>query len=468
MPTNPPRTRPNLLHEIATLPILVFATLALQSPEIRAQESDSASRPNIVLIMADDLGYGDLGCFGQQRIATPNIDRLAAEGMRLTDHYAGHTVCRPSRLVLLTGRHTGHTAISNNAPLVLKPGERTVTSLLETAGYATGGVGKWALGKPGTTGVPSKQGFDFWFGYLDQGEAHNFYPEELWRSTRESGEVAVSLPGNVVGKQPRVSIRRETWSHDVMTDEALEFVRHHAEGPFLLQCHYTVPHANNEGGRATGDGMEVPDYGRYAQEDWPNTEKGFAAMIDRLDRDVGRLVDLLKERGIEQRTLVIFTSDNGPHQEGGHRMEFFDSNGPLRGFKRDLYDGGIRVPTIAWWPGTIEAGTTSNHPSGFQDFLPTACELAGIEPPGDIDGISYLPTLLGREQPSHEYLYWQVDDEKSAVRQGSWKAVVPGRRQSLELYDLSKDVGEQRNVAGDHPAIVERMQAIIDGVRSGQ
>lgn len=450
------------------LPRLLLATIVLQVLATRSSALDAPTRPNIVYVMADDLGYGDLGCYGQKRIKTPNIDRLAAKGMRFTDHYAGHTVCRPSRIVLLTGRHTGHTPISSNAQYMLQPGERTVTSLLHEAGYATGGIGKWAVGRPGTTGVPSKQGFDFWFGFLDQSEAHNHYPEVLWRSTPNAGEVSVPLPGNKVGKQKRVSVQRETWSHDVMTDEALEFIRHHADEPFLLQCHYTVPHANNEGGRATGNGMEVPDFGPYADEDWPATEKGFAAMVHYLDRDVGRIVELLKELDIEKRTLLIFTSDNGPHSEGGHKHQYFDSNGPLRGFKRDLYDGGIRVPFVAWWPGTIEAGTTSDHPSAFQDFLPTACELAGIEPPKDIDGISYVPTLLGKEQPRHDFLYWQDAANKSAVRKDDWKAVIPGKGKPLELYDLSQDVGEETNIAKEHPEIAAKMQRIIDNVRAAE
>ncbi len=449
------------LRHLRPTPLLLFVLLAWTADAV------SAERPNIVYVMADDLGYGDLGCFGQKRIKTPNIDRLAAEGMRLTDHYAGHTVCRPSRIVLLTGKHTGHTPISSNAQYMLKEGERTVTSLMQKAGYATGGIGKWAVGRPKTTGVPSRQGFDFWFGFLDQSEAHNHYPEQLWRSTKE-GEFPVPLTGNKVGKQKRVSVSRETWSHDVMTDEALEFIRHHADEPFLLQCHYTVPHANNEGGRATGDGMEVPDYGPYAHEDWPNTEKGFAAMLHYLDRDVGRIADLLKELDIDERTLVIVTSDNGPHSEGGHKHEYFNSNGPLRGYKRDLYDGGIRVPFVAWWPGTIEPGTSSDHPSGFQDFLPTCCELAGIEPPDDVDGISYVPTLLGKKQKPHDFLYWQVSDQKTAVRKDDWKAVVPGKGKPLELYDLSKDVGESNDVAKDQPETVATMQRIIGDVRSGK
>jgi uncharacterized sulfatase len=446
---------------------VVVGSLLLQVVLVLSEhaQAEVPEKPNIIYIMADDLGYGDLGCYGQKVIKTPNIDRLAREGIRFTDHYSGHTVCRPSRLVLLTGRHSGHTAISANAPFKLQPGARTVTTLLKKAGYATGGVGKWALGGADSTGAPSKQGFDFWFGYLDQGNAHNFYPEYLWKN-----EKRFPLAGNVVGDKKRVSVKRTTYAHDLLTEEALEFIRANATRPFCLQAHYTIPHANNEGGRATGNGLEVPNPGIYANRDWPATEKGFAAMIGRLDGDVGRLVALLKELGIERKTLVIFTSDNGPHQEGGHKMEFFDSNGPLRGYKRDFYEGGIRVPMIACWPGQIRPGTVSNHPSAFWDFLPTACELAGVAVPQDIDGISYRAAMLGLDgQRRHEYLYWQAGLKgrlsKIAIRQGNWKGVRIGSDKPLELYNLATDIGEQKNLAAAEPAIVKRLDQLIQQVK---
>ncbi|MCP4814975.1 MAG: sulfatase-like hydrolase/transferase, partial [Planctomycetaceae bacterium] len=296
---------------------------------------------------------------------------------------------------------------------------------------------------------------------LDQGNAHNFYPEYLWKNGKK-----LPLDGNVIGDQKRVAVKRTTYSHDVMTDGALAFIRENAERPFFLQAHYTIPHANNEGGRATGNGLEVPNHGIYADRDWPATEKGFAAMMGRLDRDVGRITDLLAELGIERNTLLIFTSDNGPHQEGGHKMEYFDSNGSLRGYKRDLYEGGIRVPMIARWPGRIEAGSTSSHPSAFWDFLPTACELAGVAVPQDIDGISYRATLLGLEgQQRHEYLYWQAGSQqnpaKIAIRQGNWKGVKVGVGKPFELYDLATDIGEQKNLAKMHPAIVEQFKTWV-------
>lgn len=414
----------------------------------------SAERPNIIYIMADDLGYGDLGCFGQEVVKTPRIDQMASEGIRMTDHYSGHTVCRPSRLVLLTGKHSGNTAISSNSQYVLPEGAQTVTTLLKNAGYATGGIGKWALGHADSFGAPHRQGFDYWFGYLDQGNAHNYFPEYLWENGRK-----VSLPGNREGGQKRVSVDRQTWSHDLMTDAALKFIRDNSGGPFFLQAHYTIPHANNEGGRATGDGQEIPTWGQYADREWPTPEKGFAAMVTQLDADVGRILDLLKELNIDDNTIVFFTSDNGPHQEGNHKLEFFDSNGALRGYKRDLYEGGIRVPMVVRWPGKIKAGATSDHPSAFHDFLATACELAGVKIPDSTDGISYVPAMTGRKQESHRYLYWQFG-QKAAVRSDRWKAVLfgHGKGQRIELYDLETDIAEQKDLAKKHPEIAARLQ----------
>ena len=457
-PNTTVRRRRPTRGRLAAVVLAAVPSVALLS--MTAPGAEPPQKPNLVFILADDLGYGDLGCYGQETIATPNLDRLAAEGMRFTDHYAGSTVCRPSRLVLLTGYHTGHTPISSNAKYWLTPEDLTVTELLKRAGYATGGIGKWALGIPGSTGMPHKQHFDLWVGYLDQGEAHNYYPEYLWRNDRK-----LPLEGNVVGDEPRVSIRRTTYAHDVMTEAALEFIGRHAGRPFFLQAHYTIPHANNEGGRATGNGMEVPDHGVYQDRDWPDTEKGFAAMVARLDGDVGRIIALLRELGIEKKTLVLFSSDNGPHQEGGHKLEFFDSGGPLRGFKRDLYEGGIRVPMIAWWPGQVEPGSVSDHPSAFWDFLPTACELAGVNSPQGIDGISYLPELLGKPQKKHEHLYWQYQG-KEAVRKGRWKAVRLGPDKPVELYDLDADVGEQKDVAGEHPDVVAELERTMKQARS--
>ncbi|QDS96392.1 Arylsulfatase [Roseimaritima multifibrata] len=435
-----------------------------------AHAADSPGRlPNVIYIMTDDLGYGDLGCYGQQVVQTPNIDQLAADGLRFTDHYAGHTVCRPSRLVLWTGQHVGHTGLVGNASRSLTGSEATVAQLLKQKGYVTGGVGKWALGNVDSPadidnpGHPNNNGFDYWFGYMNQGNAHNYYPPYLWENKTQ-----VTLPGNELSTAPnargRVSAKKVTYSHDVMTEKALQFVRDHHQDPFLLHIHWTIPHANNEGGRVNQDGMEVPDYGIYADRDWPNPEKGFAAMMTRMDGDVGRLVGLLKELKIDEETLVIFTSDNGPHQEGNHDATFFQSSGPLTGIKRSMHEGGIRVPLIAKWPGKIAPGTTTDLPSAFWDFLPTACELAGASAPADTDGISYLPTLLGdhKNQQRHDYLYWGSSEGKTSVgvRSGDWK-LVKYRGGDWRLYNLAEDIGEQKNLAAKHPARVQEMLATL-------
>lgn len=429
-------------------------------------------RPNIIYIMVDDLGYGDLGCFGQQQIETPNLDRMAAEGMRFTDHYAGHTVCRPSRLVLWTGKHVGHTGLMGNRDRSLSGTEQTVAKCLQDAGYATGGVGKWALGNVDTPdeidndGHPNRNGFDYWFGYMNQGNAHNYYPEFLWENDQR-----IVQPGNELmadkAARGRVSKKRVTYSHDEMTDAALAFVQRNYRSPFLLHIHWTIPHANNEGGRVLKDGMEVPDYGIYAEKEWPSPEKGFAAMITRMDADVGRLFKLLNDLSIDENTLVIFTSDNGPHREGNHDHEFFDSNGELTGYKRSMHEGGIRVPMIARWPGTIPANTESDLPSAFWDYFPTACELAGASVPEGVDGISYLPTLLGQDarQKRHDYLYWASLEGATmiGVRKGQWKLVRYRKDRSgmpdWRLYNLKRDVSEQHDLAAEHP---DQVREIVD------
>lgn len=458
--------------------VVVAAVLLVLPVRLQAASRAEPARPNIIYIMVDDLGYGDLGCYGQKVIQTPNIDRLAAEGMKFTDHYAGHTVCRPSRLVLWLGQHVGHTGLTGNRPRSLTGKEQTVAKLLQASGYATGGVGKWALGNVNdpseidNPGHPNRNGFDYWFGYMNQSNAHNFYPTYLWENDRQ-----VVLPGNVIDTDPagrgRVSATRVSYSHDYMTDAALGFVKRHHRQPFLLHIHWTIPHANNEAGRVYGDGMEIPDYGIYGDRDWPNPEKGFAAMISRMDADVGRLMALLQELKIDENTLVIFTSDNGPHNEGKHSHEFFNSNGDLTGFKRSMHEGGIRVPMIARWPGHIQPGSTSEHPSGFYDFLPTACELAGVEPPEEIDGISYVPTLLGQsdQQKKHEYLYCASREGATSVgvRYDNWKLVQyrkgkkPNQRPAeWRLYDLSEDIGEKRNIAAEHPDLVQKILGLLE------
>ena len=467
------------------LTAMFCAMLLIPDPTATAAEAaTNAARPNIIYIMVDDLGYGDLGCYGQEVIQTPNLDRMAAEGIRLTDHYAGHTVCRPSRLALWMGQHVGHTGLTGNRSRSLTSTELTVAKVLKQAGYTTGGVGKWALGhvedpsEIHNAGHPNRNGFDYWFGYLNQSNAHNYYPTFLWENDKQ-----VPLPGNVIDPNPagrgRVSSQRVSYSHDFMTDAAFRFVRANKDNPFLLHIHWTIPHANNEGGRVLGDGMEIPDYGIYADKDWPNPEKGFAAMITHMDADVGRLFKLLKELQLDENTLVIFTSDNGPHNEGGHDHEYFNSNGPLKGLKRSMHEGGYRVPMIAHWPGKIAPNTKSDHPSGGYDFLATACELSGAGVPPGLDSISYLPTLLGQpdKQKKHEYLYCasQEGETSVGVRYNHWKLVQyrPSKnrkndtksltpdRPDWRLYDLSIDIGEEHNIAASHPEIVEKILAFL-------
>ncbi len=383
----------------------------------------SEARPNIIFIMADDLGYGDLGSYGQKTMKTPHLDRFASQGMRFTDVYAGSTVCAPSRCSLMTGMHMGHARIRGNSPLPLRPEDLTVTEVLKKAGYRTAMFGKWGLGGPTTPGRPMLKGFDEFFGYLSQVHAHNYYPEHLWDNGLER-----FLRGNS-GR------RYEVYSHDLFTERALEFLERNRQGPFFLYLPYTIPHANNELGRASGDGMEVPDYGSFADQDWPAPEKGMAAMVERLDRDIGSIMAKLKELGLDDNTVVFFTSDNGPHREGGHDPDFFDSRGPLRGIKRDLYEGGIRVPMLVRHPGKIKAGTVSDHVWAFWDFLPTAAELAGVAGPSGIDGISVAPTLLGKPgQKQHEYLYWEFFERgyKQAVRMGGAGRACGSARNSLK------------------------------------
>ncbi|KAA3611511.1 MAG: N-acetylgalactosamine-6-sulfatase [Planctomycetota bacterium] len=423
-----------------------------------AQEPDQP--PNLIFILADDLGYGDLGCFGQRTISTPALDRMAEQGMRLTHFYAGSTVCAPSRCTLMTGMHTGHCRVRGNGRVPLQPDDLTVAELLQSAGYTTGLIGKWGLGLAETTGIPNSQGFDYFFGYLSQVNAHNYYPEYLWRNQEK-----VLLKGNKA--QGGVSSLRSQYSHDLFTEEAMTFVRKHHDEPFFLYLAYTIPHANNERGRKEGNGMEVPDWGPYADREWPEPQKGHAAMIHRLDRDVGRLLTLLQDLEIASRTLVIFSSDNGPHKEGGAKPDFFDSNGVHKGIKRALYDGGIRVPTLAWWPGTVKPGSVCDTPGAFWDFLPTAAEVAGVEVPEGLDGVSLLPLLRGAELPKRPPLYWEFHERgfHQALRFGPWKAV---RRKAgpVEIYHLIQDPGETKNLAEGQPEILQQAQDLLASSRS--
>lgn len=457
----------------------------------------AVEHPNIIFILADDLGYGDLGCYGQKIIQTPRLDRMAAEGLRFTQFYAGATVCAPSRSVLMTGQHGGRTRVRGNGPGVTGRGQElraddvTVAEVMREAGYATALIGKWGLGGHDTPGGPRRQGFDFFYGYTDQVHAHNHYPDFLWRN-----EVREELPNDRVpvgqGVGAGYSTNRVAYAGDRFAEEAVHYVEARAGGPpFFLYLSLVVPHANNERTWALDDGAEVPDYGPYADREWSSATKGYAAMITRMDAQIGRLLDHLKDRGLDERTIVFFTSDNGPHREAGHDPNLFNSSGPFRGIKRDLTEGGLRVPFIARWPGRIPAGTTSGHPGSSADFLATAAALAGFDPPTRLDSISLVPVLTGREkdQPRHDVLYWEFHErafDQAILIDGRWKAirrpVIPGRKAAaatraladeastrdglIELYDLADDPGETRNRAGEQPDRVARAEALFRSARS--
>ncbi len=422
------------------------------------------ARPNIIFILADDLGYGDLGCYGQQRIKTPNLDRLAAEGMRFTSCYAGSSVSAPSRAGLMTGQHTGHGWIRGEATAqgALRATDLTVAEMLQTTSYKTGAIGKWTLGDEGSTGEPNKKGFSDWFGYLTQSQANHHFPAYL---SRNGQRLYLEANGNGV---------RGAYSDDLFTGAALNYIRinvpdkHLPHQRFFLYLAYTLPHANGESMPAAGNGMEVPSDEPYSNEPWPPAEKNKAAMITRLDKDVGRILDRLKEFKAETNTVIFFSSGNGPHHEGGVNPEFQKSAGPLRGGKGDLYEGGIRVPMIVRWPGTVKAGSVSDFPWAFWDFLPTAAELAGINPPEKLDGLSILPTLLGQPQTPHPFFYWETHENgfQQAVRMGDWKALRPAPDKAWELYDLKQDLGERHNVADKNRKIIKLIDAYVKTART--
>ncbi len=433
-------------------------------------------RPNLIWIMADDLGYGELGCYGQSVIRTPNLDRMAREGLRFTRFYAGATVCAPSRSVLMTGQHHGRTRVRGNAgpgrPLAqsLRPEDVTVARVLQKAGYATSLVGKWGLGDvgPAEVGLPRKHGFDEFFGYLNQHHAHNHYPDFLWRN-----ESKVTLPNKVVpmgAEGGGYATEAVQYADDLFAEEVVKAVSQKREKPFFLYWSPIVPHANNERTRALKNGAEVPDFGPYAKEDWPEQDKGQAAMITRLDGYVGRLLDRLRELGLAEKTLVIFTSDNGPHNESNHSLARFMPSGPLRGTKRSLTDGGIRVPAIAWWPGRVKPGVETSHVAYFGDWMATAAELAGAELPKDVDSLSFAPTLLGKEQKASEWHYWEFHEggfKQAALHQGRWKGIRSGAPDApVVLYDLQEDVGEAKDVASQHPEIARRIGDWLKTARS--
>jgi len=448
-----------ILESIKALFIVALLLgLVFNSPASAVQKR----KPNIIFILADDLGYGDVGPYGQKQIKTPNIDRLAAEGTRFTQAYAGGTVCAPSRSALMTGLHTGHAPVRANAGTIpLRPEDTTVAEVLHQAGYRTGGFGKWGLGDAGSLGAPNKQGFDEFFGYLHQIHAHSYYPEFLWKN-----EEKYPLPKNQNGKE-------EQYSADLIAEQALQFIRNHKDEPFFLYAAFALPHGK----------FEIPSDEPYTNMNWPQTEKNFAAMVTRLDTQVGAIMRLLKELRLDDSTIVFFTSDNGGPSGSNHKAGFFRSNGSLRGEKGDLYEGGIRVPMIVRWPWKIMPGKVSDLPWAFWDFVPTVAALSGTKTPPNIDGISVLPTLLGakvagHEQQQHQFLYWEhhLFDRKmstlrenamiQAVRMGDWKGVRLKPNSPLELYDLKNDHGETMNIATKHPEIVFKLEAYMKTART--
>ncbi len=433
-------------------------------------------QPNIIYIIADDLGYGDIGCYGQALIKTPNIDRLADEGMRFTRHYAGCTVSAPSRSSLVTGLHTGHSPIRGNKEhqpegQYPQPGNTyTIAKMLKEGGYTTGCFGKWGLGYPGSEGAPENQGFDHFLGFNCQRLAHNYYPYYLWNN-RDT----VWLKGNE-------GFKKEDYAQDIIHREALKFIQGNKDKPFFAFLTYVIPHAELVN---PPDSIEAMYDGKFSEKPYQGVDSGpqykmggygstphpkadFAAMITQLDAYVGEIIESLKELGLDKNTIVMFTSDNGPHREGGADPDFFKSYGPLRGVKRDLYEGGIRVPMIAWYPGKIKPGTTTGHISAFWDVMPTFADLTGTKAADNTDGISFLPTLLGKSnQQQHEYLYWEFHEQggRIAVTKGDWKAiwlnVSDSEKTTVELYNLSKDIHEDNNVAEQYPEIISELSRFM-------
>ena len=424
-----------------------FKTLALGCV-VPGFMSAQTQKPNVIYILCDDLGYGELGYNGQEKIETPELDQLSSQGLRFSDHYCGNAVSAASRCVLMTGLHPGHAQVRANSPgyadgqYPLAEDSETIGKLMQRAGYKTACIGKWGLGAYSNCGNPNKQGFDHFFGYTDQVAAHEYYPDFLWRNGKK-----------VVLNQGKV---KSDYSHDLFTAEAFEFVKKNQKNPFFLYLAYTIPHVN----------YQVPDLAQYKDKDWPENMKIHAAMTSRMSKDVGRLIQLLRDLGLEENTLVMFSSDNGAHGQFGS-LEFFKTSGELRDKKRSMYEGGVRTPTFAYWPGKVPAGKVTDHTSAFWDILPTFSELTGEPVKGETDGISFLPTLLGNDkaQKKHKYLYWEIYESKPqcAVRYKNWKGVVTDMREGLnvELYNVDSDEGEHQNVAGQHPDVVAEIQQMM-------
>ena len=459
--------------------LLVFIVLYTGCVSEKKEETVN-EKPNIIYILADDLGYGDLSSFGQTHFKTPNIDKLAAEGMVFTQHYSGSTVCAPSRSTLLTGQHTGHTPIRGNKEVQpegqwpMPAASFTIAEMLKENGYATGVFGKWGLGFPGSEGDPNKQGFDEFYGYNCQRIAHNYYPEHMWHNQEK-----VLLKGNE-GKG------RAIYAPDPSHQQALDFIVKNKKKPFFMFYASAIPHAElfapdsyiekyrgkflpekNYKGVDEGKNFKKGGYGSQ-----PESHAAFAAMVNYLDDQVGDLLAKLKELGLDKNTIVVFTSDNGPHQEGGADPDYFNSNGIYKGYKRDLYEGGIRVPMIVKWPEKVSKGSKTNHISAFWDVMPTVAEAIGAESPKNIDGISFLPTLLGETQKEHEYLYWEFHERggRQALRKGDWKLVKYDINKKVqkpfELYDITKDPSEENNIAEKHPEKLKELIGLLKNART--
>jgi arylsulfatase A-like enzyme len=465
---------------IATFSLVVLSLFAGTAPASAQPPDKVKTRPNIIFILADDLGYGDLGCYGQTKIRTPNLDRMAAEGMRFTNFYTGCTVCAPSRCTLLTGKHLGHATVRGNmrrrpgteGQHPMEPGTVTVAQLLKRDGYATAIVGKWGLGMPEDHSSPLDFGFDHHYGYLCQGVAHTYYPPYLWRDDKQ--EPLAGNPPYVYDAPGVIAASGRVYAHDMMVDDALHWVETHRNEPFFLDLAFTIPHLSLQvpedslaeyRGRWPEKPMTTSKH--YANHDTPRA--AYAAMITRMDRDIGRLFERLKALGLDERTIVFFGSDNGAvFPLSGTDPEFFRSNGSLRGYKQDLYEGGIRTPFLARWPGKIKPGTTSELVGAYWDILPTLCDLAGAPIPNGIDGLSIVPTLLGQPgQKIHEYLYWEYHSagRAQAVRFGPWKAlrrnVDKAPNSTPELYNLVDDPSETTNVAARHPDLAAKAAAYM-------
>lgn len=450
-------------------------------------ENQPYKKPNIIYILADDLGYGDLSCYGQTKFSTPNIDKLASQGMLFTQHYSGSTVCAPSRSTLMTGMHTGHTVIRgnkvrrNNKELLegqfpLPDKTYTLPEMLKEKGYKTGAFGKWGLGFPGSEGDPVNQGFDTFFGYNCQRLGHNYYPYHLW-----SNKDSIVLAGNA-GK------KKGTYGPDLIHKQTLKFIEDNKADPFFLYVASIIPHAelvapekileNFRGSYEPENRFEGVDAGpEFRNGPYGSQEEchaTFAAMVSILDQQVGEIIDKVKMLGLDKNTLIVFTSDNGPHQEGGADPAYFNSNGALKGHKRDLYEGGIRVPMIVSWPGKVKANTQTDHISAFWDVFPTFASLVEVDIPSDIDGISFLPTLLSssKKQKQHQFLYWEFHEKggRQAVRMGDWKGVkynvLNNSNTGIELYDLSKDIEEKNDIANEHPRIVKEIEKFMETART--